>query len=91
MALGTVLAVLALTLPVTIAIALDFVLNQSLHDYILALMALTAEGYFALLAAEPPVMTQNLPLPAIPANDAAIVRARKASSRSLTVLREIAS
>jgi two-component system cell cycle sensor histidine kinase PleC len=44
------IAVFALTLPVTIAIALDFVLKQSLHDYILALMAIAAEGYFALLA-----------------------------------------
>jgi two-component system cell cycle sensor histidine kinase PleC len=43
-------AVLALTLPVTIAIALDFVLKGTLHDYILAVMALTAEGYFSLLA-----------------------------------------
>jgi two-component system, cell cycle sensor histidine kinase PleC len=43
-------AVFALTLPVTVALALDFVLNGTLHNYILALMALTAEGYFALLA-----------------------------------------
>jgi two-component system cell cycle sensor histidine kinase PleC len=43
-------AVLALTLPVTIAIALDFVFKGTLHDYILAVMALTAEGYFSLLA-----------------------------------------
>jgi two-component system, cell cycle sensor histidine kinase PleC len=43
-------AVLALTLPVTIAIALDFVLKGTLHDYILAVMALAAEGYFLLLA-----------------------------------------
>jgi two-component system, cell cycle sensor histidine kinase PleC len=43
-------AVLALTLPVTIAIALDFVLKGTLHDYILAVMALSAEGYFSLLA-----------------------------------------
>ena len=44
------IAVLALTLPVTVAIALDFVLKGTLHDYILAIMALTAEGYFSLLA-----------------------------------------
>src|SRR5271163_3081197 len=44
------IAVLALTLPVTIAIALDFVFKGTLHDYILAIMALTAEGYFSLLA-----------------------------------------
>jgi two-component system cell cycle sensor histidine kinase PleC len=44
------IAVFALTLPVTIAIALDFLLKQTLHDYILALMAIAAEGYFALLA-----------------------------------------
>jgi two-component system, cell cycle sensor histidine kinase PleC len=43
-------AVLALTLPVTIAIALDFAVKGTLHDYILAIMALTAEGYFSLLA-----------------------------------------
>jgi two-component system, cell cycle sensor histidine kinase PleC len=43
-------AVLALTLPVTIAIALDFALKGTLHGYILAVMALTAEGYFSLLA-----------------------------------------
>jgi two-component system, cell cycle sensor histidine kinase PleC len=44
------IAVFALTLPVTIAIALDFLLKHGLHDYILAAMALAAEGYFALLA-----------------------------------------
>ncbi len=44
------IAVLALTLPVTIAIALDFAFKGTLHDYILAVMALTAEGYFSLLA-----------------------------------------
>ena len=44
------IAVLALTLPVTIAIALDFALRGTLHDYILAVMTLAAEGYFSLLA-----------------------------------------
>jgi two-component system, cell cycle sensor histidine kinase PleC len=44
------IAVLALTLPVTVAIALDFVLRGTLHDYILAVMTLAAEGYFSLLA-----------------------------------------
>ena len=44
------IAVFALTLPVTIAIALDFAVKGTLHDYILAIMALTAEGYFSLLA-----------------------------------------
>jgi two-component system, cell cycle sensor histidine kinase PleC len=43
-------AVFALTLPVTIAIALDFAIRGTLHDYILAVMALTAGGYFSLLA-----------------------------------------
>jgi two-component system, cell cycle sensor histidine kinase PleC len=43
-------AVLALTLPVVCAIALDFMFRGTLHDYILAVMALTAEGYFSLLA-----------------------------------------
>jgi two-component system, cell cycle sensor histidine kinase PleC len=44
------IAVFALTLPVTLSIALDFAVKNTLHDYILAVMALTAEGYFALLA-----------------------------------------
>jgi two-component system, cell cycle sensor histidine kinase PleC len=44
------IAVFALTLPVTIGLALDFAVNGTLHNYILAVMALTAEGYFALLA-----------------------------------------
>src|SRR5262249_38954171 len=37
-------AVFALTLPVTVAITLDFALGGTLRDYILAIMALTAEG-----------------------------------------------
>jgi two-component system cell cycle sensor histidine kinase PleC len=44
------IAVFALTLPVTMAIALDFAFRSTLHDYILAIMALTAEAYFSLLA-----------------------------------------
>jgi two-component system cell cycle sensor histidine kinase PleC len=44
------IAVLALTLPVTCAIAVDFLLKGTLHNYILAAMALAAEGYFSLLA-----------------------------------------
>jgi len=44
------IAVLALTLPVTIAITLDFGVKGDLHNYILAIMALTAEGCFSLLA-----------------------------------------
>src|ERR1700761_9220793 len=43
-------AVFALTLPVTLAIALDFALKGTLHYYILAVMALTAEAYFSMLA-----------------------------------------
>jgi two-component system cell cycle sensor histidine kinase PleC len=44
------MAVFAATVPVTAAIALDFVLRGTLRDYILAAMAVTAECYFALLA-----------------------------------------
>src|SRR6202789_1106843 len=44
------IAVFALTLPVTISIALDFAMKETVHDYILAVMALAAEGYFSLLA-----------------------------------------
>ncbi|MCC6777465.1 MAG: HAMP domain-containing histidine kinase [Hyphomicrobiales bacterium] len=44
------IAVFAATVPVTAAVALDFAFRRNLHDYILALMAVTAQGYFALLA-----------------------------------------
>jgi len=42
-------AVFAATFPVTTAVALDFILQGTLRDYILAIMALTAQGYFAAL------------------------------------------
>ncbi len=44
------MAVFAATFPVTAAIALDFVLQGSLRNYILAIMAATAQAYFAVLA-----------------------------------------
>jgi two-component system cell cycle sensor histidine kinase PleC len=44
------IAVFAATIPVTAAVALDFALRGTLHDYILAIMAITAQGYFSLLA-----------------------------------------
>jgi two-component system, cell cycle sensor histidine kinase PleC len=44
------IAVFAATVPVSAAIALDLVLRNTLQDYILAAMAVAAEGYFALLA-----------------------------------------
>jgi two-component system cell cycle sensor histidine kinase PleC len=44
------IAVFAATVPVTAAIALDFVLKGTMRDYILAIMAVTAQGYFILLA-----------------------------------------
>jgi two-component system cell cycle sensor histidine kinase PleC len=44
------IAALAATAPVTIAIAVSFVLSGSLDNYVFALLALGAEGYFALLA-----------------------------------------
>jgi two-component system cell cycle sensor histidine kinase PleC len=50
MASSLPMAVYAATVPVTLAIALDFALQATLRDYILAAMAVTAEGYFALLA-----------------------------------------
>src|SRR3954463_6998272 len=50
MASSLPMAVFAATIPVTAAIALDFVLQGTLRDYILAAMAVTAQGYFALLA-----------------------------------------
>ncbi|HEY6023097.1 MAG TPA: HAMP domain-containing sensor histidine kinase [Pseudolabrys sp.] len=42
-------AVFAATFPVTTAIVLDFILQGTLRHYILAIMALTAQGYFAAL------------------------------------------
>jgi two-component system, cell cycle sensor histidine kinase PleC len=44
------IAVFALTLPVTVASALDFLLKGTLHDYMLAAMALATQAYFSLLA-----------------------------------------
>ena len=44
------IAVFAATIPVTAAVALDFALRGTLHDYILAIMAITAQCYFSLLA-----------------------------------------
>src|ERR1700674_2138692 len=44
------IAALAATAPVTVAIALNFALAGSFDNYVLALLALAAEGYFALLA-----------------------------------------
>jgi len=43
------IAVFAATIPVSAAVALEFALNANLHDYILSVMALTAQGYFSLL------------------------------------------
>jgi two-component system cell cycle sensor histidine kinase PleC len=44
------IAVFAATVPVTAAIALNFALRGTVRDYILAAMAVAAQGYFALLA-----------------------------------------
>ncbi len=44
------IAALAATVPVTVAIALNFILSGTIDNYVLAVLALAAEGYFALLA-----------------------------------------
>jgi len=44
------MAVVAATFPVTTAIALDFALDGNMRNYILAIMAVAAQGYFAVLA-----------------------------------------
>jgi two-component system cell cycle sensor histidine kinase PleC len=44
------IAAFAATFPVTAAIAFNFALQGNLRDYILAIMAVTAQGYFAVLA-----------------------------------------
>ena len=49
LASGLPIAVFAATFPVTIAVALDFMLQGKLRDFVLAFMALTAQGYFAAL------------------------------------------
>ncbi len=50
LAFSVPIAVFAGTLPVTCAVALNFLIKGTLHEYILAAMALAAEGYFLLLA-----------------------------------------
>jgi two-component system, cell cycle sensor histidine kinase PleC len=50
LAAGLPIAAFAATVPVTVAIATNFVLRGTFDDYILAALAVTAEGYFALLA-----------------------------------------
>jgi two-component system cell cycle sensor histidine kinase PleC len=44
------IAVLAATVPVTFAVALNFALQGDLHNYLLAIMAVAAQCYFTLLA-----------------------------------------
>ena len=44
------IAVFAATIPVTFAVALNFALQGDLHNYILGIMAVAAQGYFTLLA-----------------------------------------
>jgi len=44
------LAAFAATMPVSTAIAMNFIVRGTFDDYILAALAVTAEGYFALLA-----------------------------------------
>ena len=43
------IAVFAATVPVTFGVALNFALRGNLHDYILGIMAIVAQGYFMLL------------------------------------------
>jgi two-component system cell cycle sensor histidine kinase PleC len=44
------IAAIAATIPVTWAIALSFAMRGTLDDYVLAVLAVVAEGYFVLLA-----------------------------------------
>ena len=44
------IAALTATIPVSFGIAVNFALRGSINDYLLAILALVAEGYFALLA-----------------------------------------
>src|SRR5229473_718016 len=47
---GLPMAVFAATIPVTAAVARTFVLKGGMHNYVLAVLAATAEGYFVMLA-----------------------------------------
>jgi two-component system, cell cycle sensor histidine kinase PleC len=44
------IAVFAATVPVTTAVVIDFILKGDIHSYILVVMAVTAQVYFAMLA-----------------------------------------
>ena len=44
------IAALAATVPITVAVALNFVVSGKFDNYLLAAFAIAAEGYFALLA-----------------------------------------
>ncbi|HXW26598.1 MAG TPA: HAMP domain-containing sensor histidine kinase [Xanthobacteraceae bacterium] len=44
------IAMFAATVPVTTAVAFELALRGDVHDYILAAMAVTAQGYFTMLA-----------------------------------------
>jgi two-component system cell cycle sensor histidine kinase PleC len=44
------IAALAATVPITVAIALNFIVSGKFDNYVLAAFAIAAEGYFALLA-----------------------------------------
>jgi two-component system cell cycle sensor histidine kinase PleC len=44
------IAMVVATLPVTLAVALDFLVKGGMQNYILAAMALSAQGYFTMLA-----------------------------------------
>ncbi len=50
MASSLPIAVIAATIPVSAAVALNFALQGDLHNYILAIMVIAAQGYFTLLA-----------------------------------------
>lgn len=74
-------AVLAATVPVTIAVGLNFVLAGSVHGYILAGMAVTAQCYFALLSYR--IYTSNLAtLEARAEKDALIGELEQAKAKS---------
>ena len=77
------IAVFAATVPVTFAVALNFALQGDLHNYILGIMAIAAQGYFTLLAHR--LYSAGLAtLVARAEKDALIARARTGEGRSPT-------
>jgi two-component system cell cycle sensor histidine kinase PleC len=70
------IAAFAATMPVTFAVALNFALLGTLQDYILAVMALVAQGYFMMLIQRLEEAKENAELARRRAEDASIAKSQ---------------